>query len=65
MLGTLAAAYAEAGRFNDAVATGNEACENARKNGEDQLWQRNQKLLGFYQKQQPYHERERLVPNVK
>ena len=65
MMGTLAAAYAEAGRFPEAIATATEACERARKNGESKTWQRNQELLVLYQKGQPYHERENLVPAAK
>jgi len=65
MVGTLAAAYAEAGRFPDAIATATEACELARKNGESKTWERNQELLVLYQKGQPFHERENLVPAPK
>jgi len=34
MLGTLAAAYAEAGKFDDAIAAAQRACDLAEKNGE-------------------------------
>jgi len=47
-LGTLAAAYAEAGKFDDAVATAQRACDLAAKNGETNLLQRNQELLERY-----------------
>jgi tetratricopeptide (TPR) repeat protein len=65
MLGTLAAAYAEAGRFNDAISTAMEACKLAAEKGDNTLLQRNQELLGLYQKRQPFHDRENLVPDGK
>ena len=55
-IGTLAAAYAEAGRFNEAVATAQKACANATAQGEIDLFQRNQTLLESYQNHQPYHD---------
>jgi tetratricopeptide (TPR) repeat protein len=57
MLGTLAAAYAEAGRFDEAVATAQKAIALATERGETQLLQRNAELLKLYQNHQPYHER--------
>jgi tetratricopeptide (TPR) repeat protein len=63
MVGTLAAAYAEAGRYDDAIATAQKACDLARQRGETSLLQKNQELLALYQKHQPYHEPlEKLVP---
>jgi Tfp pilus assembly protein PilF len=56
MLGTLAAAYAEAGRFDEAVATGQKACALASELGETNLLKRNQELVILYQAHQPYHE---------
>jgi len=56
MVGTLAAAYAEAGRFEEAIATAQKAITLARQNGESNLLQKNRQLLGFYLKHQPYHE---------
>jgi len=56
MVGTLAAAYAEAGRFDEAISTAIKACELAEKNGETNLLQSNQQLLKLYQNHQPYHE---------
>lgn len=55
-LGTLAAAYAEAGQFDDAVPTAKKACDNASALGETDLFESNQKLLSLYQNHQPYHE---------
>jgi tetratricopeptide (TPR) repeat protein len=56
IVGTLAAAYAEAGRFDDAIATAQKACTLASESGEQNLLKRNQELLALYQKHQPYRE---------
>lgn len=56
LVGTLAAAYAEAGRFNDAIATAQKACKLASESGEQDLLKKNQELLELYRKHQPYHE---------
>jgi hypothetical protein len=45
MVGTLAAAYAEAGRFNDAILTAEQACQLATQKGESNLLQKNEALL--------------------
>jgi len=64
-LGTLAAAYAEAGRFNDATTTAQKACALASTTGEKELLKRNQELLALYQSHQPYHERPaKVIPTV-
>jgi tetratricopeptide (TPR) repeat protein len=55
-LGTLAAAYAEAGRFNEAVAAAERARDLARTNGWEQIAQRNEQLLELYRASKPYHE---------
>jgi tetratricopeptide (TPR) repeat protein len=55
-IGTLAAAYAEAGQFDEAVATAQKACALAEQNGQPQLLQKNQELLELYQAHQAYHE---------
>lgn len=47
-VGTLAAAQAETGKFDDAVAAAQRACALAVKNGETNLLQRNQALLERY-----------------
>ena len=62
MVGTLAAAYAEAGRFDEAVATGQKACALASELGETNLLQTNQKLVVLYQAHQAYHES--TTPNL-
>jgi hypothetical protein len=52
----LAAAYAEAGRFDEAIATGQKACALATELGETNLLKSNQQLVALYQTHQPYHE---------
>ena len=56
MVGTLAAAYAEAGRFDDAMAAAQKACALATAAGDRDLLEKNQKLLVLYRARQPYHE---------
>jgi Flp pilus assembly protein TadD len=56
LIGTLAAAYAEAGRFDEAIATAEKACALASESGDQNLLKRNQELLELYRKHQPYHE---------
>ncbi len=56
LVSTLAAAYAEAGRFEEAVTTGEKACALARQRGEAKMLERNQQLLEFYRRRQPYHQ---------
>jgi Flp pilus assembly protein TadD len=55
-VGTLAAAQAEAGKFDEASATAQRACDLASKNGETELLQRNQELLALYRNHRAYHE---------
>ncbi len=56
MVGTLAAAYAEAGRFDEAIATGQKACALASESGQTNLLKRNQELVILYQAHRAYHE---------
>ena len=56
MIGTLAAAYAEAGRFDSAIAAAQKAITLASKNSELDLLQKNQELMALYVNHQPYHE---------
>ncbi|MCX6922309.1 MAG: fused MFS/spermidine synthase, partial [Verrucomicrobia bacterium] len=63
LVGTLAAAYAEAGQFSEAVATAQKACETASLFNEEALSARNRELLEFYRKGQPYHEPARAAPS--
>jgi tetratricopeptide (TPR) repeat protein len=64
-VGTLAAAYAEAGRYDDAMAAAQKACALATAAGERELLERNQKLLVLYRAHQPYHEAAgKVVPDA-
>jgi len=56
LLGTLAAAYAEAGRFPDAIKTVEEAIELAKKNGQEELVRKNSELLATYREGRPWRE---------
>jgi hypothetical protein len=56
-IGTLAAAYAEAGRFDDAISTAQKACALASESGQQELLKRNQELLELYRAHQPYREK--------
>lgn len=53
-VGTLAAAYAQAGRFDDAISTAQKAIALAKQNGETDLLQKNQELLALYRQHEPY-----------
>jgi cytochrome c-type biogenesis protein CcmH/NrfG len=55
VLSTLAAAYAENGRFDEAVATAEKACVLAQAQGETQLLEGNQRMLELYKRRQAYH----------
>jgi Flp pilus assembly protein TadD len=56
LVGTLAAAYAEAGQFDEAVAAAQKARDLASASNEQELADRNQKLLELYRSHQAYHE---------
>ena len=56
MICTLAAAYAEAGRFNEAISTQQKASVQAYKFGETNLLKKCEKLVALYQAHQPYRE---------
>lgn len=56
LIGTLAAAYAEVGRFKEAIETARRACDLAQAGGQPELAQRNQRLLEFYQSGRPYRQ---------
>jgi protein O-mannosyl-transferase len=53
---TLAAAYAEAGRFEDAVATANKARKLALASGQTDLAEKNQRLIELFTRRLPYRE---------
>jgi protein O-mannosyl-transferase len=56
-VGVLAAAYAEAGRFNDAVTTAEKTIELANKAGDTQFAGLNRRLVNLYRAGRAYHER--------
>jgi len=56
MLGTLATAYAEAGRFTNAVTTAQQAVDLAKAGRNEQLVVLNQRMLRLYRAGLPYHE---------
>jgi hypothetical protein len=55
-LGTLAAAYAESGRFEAAAAAAEKAIALAQAAGQTELAQKNRGLLDLYRAGKPYHE---------
>jgi tetratricopeptide (TPR) repeat protein len=55
-IGTLAAAYAEAGRFSEAVQAAQQAAELAQAAGDTHLAATNQKLLELYRRGRPYRD---------
>jgi hypothetical protein len=57
MIGTLAAAYAEAGRFDEAVAAAQKAHDLAVSLGKKGVAAKNLELLEIYRSHQPYHEK--------
>jgi len=56
LLGTLAASYAEAGNFDEAIAIGQQAHDLAVAQGRTDLAARNNELLVLYRSHTPYHE---------
>jgi Flp pilus assembly protein TadD len=55
IVGTLAAAYAEAGKFDEAISTAQKAIALATQNNQPDLLRNNQELLALYLNHQPYH----------
>jgi tetratricopeptide (TPR) repeat protein len=62
MVGTLAAAYAEAGRFPEAVATAETAVKLALAANDSQFAAVNQQLLMLYRAGKPWHEKLAVNP---
>jgi hypothetical protein len=58
MVGTLAAAYAEAGRFPEAVTTAQKAIDLARASGDTAFAALNKQLLDYFRGGKPWHEAE-------
>ena len=56
LVGTLAAAYAEAGRFPEAVKTAQQAMEVASATGKTDLVATNRRLLELYRAGKPFHD---------
>jgi Flp pilus assembly protein TadD len=54
-IGTLAAAYAEAGRFAEAIKSGEQARDLARSQGDEAVAQTNEQLLSLYREGKAYH----------
>lgn len=59
ILSTLAAAYAESGRFPDAIRTSEKAIELARAAGADAVVKRNAELLEYYRRGEAYHQQDK------
>jgi hypothetical protein len=55
-IGTLAAAYAESGRFPEAVTTAGKAEQLATDAGSKKLAEENRQRLELYRAGKPYHE---------
>jgi tetratricopeptide (TPR) repeat protein len=62
LIGTLAAAYAEAGRFREATEAAEKAIQVASAEGETSLVGRNKELLELYRARKPYHEPRSKAP---
>ena len=56
LIGTLAAAYAEAGRTSDAVSSADKAISLAETVGQQGVAERNRQLIEVYRSGKPYHE---------
>ncbi len=56
LLGTLAAAYAEAGRYQEAAATAEEARVAALAHGQAEVAARNEQLRNVYRSGRPFHQ---------
>ena len=62
MVGTLAAAYAEAGRFDDAVATARKARDSALALGQKEIADNNERLMELYKSGRAFHEAAASAP---
>jgi len=60
MLTTLAAAYAETGRFEDAIRTAEQAIKLAGEAGAEILVTRNRQLLEYYRRGEAYHQQDKV-----
>ena len=62
LIRTLAAAYAEAGRFDDAVATAQKALAMALAQGQKEIAARDEQLLELYKSGRAFHEEAKTTP---
>jgi tetratricopeptide (TPR) repeat protein len=62
LVGTLAAAYAEAGRFDDAIVTAEKVRAMALAQGQTEIATRNEQLLELYESGQAYHQEAKPAP---
>jgi hypothetical protein len=62
LIGTLAAAYAEAGRFDDAVVTAQKACAVALAQGQTEIAASNEQLLELYKSGRAFHQKAQTAP---
>jgi tetratricopeptide (TPR) repeat protein len=62
LIGTLAAACAEAGRYNDAVATAERARTVALAQGQKEIAAKNERLLELYKSGRAFHQKTKLSP---
>jgi len=58
LMGTLAAAYAEAGRFQEAISTAEQAVARATAASQKDVAAKDEELLQFYRAGKPFHENE-------
>ena len=61
-IGTLAAAYAEAGRFDDAVTTAQKARDLAMTEGKNKIATRTEQLRELYKSGRAYHQGDKIGP---
>jgi hypothetical protein len=62
MIGVLAAAYAEAGRFDDAVVAARKTCTMASAQGQTEIVAKNEHLLELYKSGRAYHQEAKTAP---
>jgi tetratricopeptide (TPR) repeat protein len=62
LVGTLAAAYAETGRFNEAIATAEKASTLALAQGQKEIAAKNEQLLELYKTGRAYHQEAKPAP---
>ena len=62
LIGTLAAAYAEAGRYDDAVAAAEQARAAALAQGQKEIAAKNEQLLELYKSHRAYHQEAKPSP---